>query len=239
MTMDRRSFTTLLVLLAAATSSACRDAPLAVNVNTNTAPVAHAGEMQKLDYDGSPVSVKLDGSGSSDSDGTIVSYRWLSGDAALDGGMGRGGPDPEDERSPTVMLDAGTWRFTLFVIDDKGGVSQPSTVTIEIGNGLPPEVAECSSAALQTISEDCRLCLCGLDEMCRGATTACDESCWGFYGCVQNQCGDVAADMTALADCVRANCSDFFGGIGQYMALDPCLKRDPCGQVCGASVQGM
>lgn len=239
MTMERRIFTSFLVVLAAVAWSGCRDAPLAVNVNTNMAPVAHAGEMQALDYNGSPVTVMLDGSGSTDSDGTIVTYRWFSGDDAPDGGIGRGGPDPADVVSPTVTLDAGTWTFTLTVIDDEGGVSQPSAVTIRVGSGVPPEVNTCSGAALQTIAEDCRLCLCGLDEMCRTAITGCDQTCWDFYGCVQNQCGDLLGDMTMLADCVRANCSAFFGGVAMYMALEPCLSRDPCTDTCAASVQGM
>ena len=90
-------------------SSAKGTGPLAENVDSdsNMAPIAHAGEMQVLAYEGSPVAVRLDGSRSIDSDGTIASYRWLSGNAAPDGGVGRVGPDPEDEVAPTVMLDAG------------------------------------------------------------------------------------------------------------------------------------
>jgi hypothetical protein len=239
MTSKRRLFASSLVALAAAASSGCRDAPLAENVETNIAPLAHAGDMQEFDYSGSPVSVTLDGSRSSDSDGTIVTYRWLSGTDAADGGIGRAGPDPDDEVSPTVMLDAGTWTFTLFVIDDEGGVSQPSTVAIMVGSGIPAPVMACSDGALQTIAPDCRLCICGIDEMCRTATMNCTQACWDFYTCLQNSCGDVLDDMTALADCVRANCSAFFGGVGQYMALEPCLTRDPCTETCAASVQGM
>jgi hypothetical protein len=238
MTIDR-SFLALFLALSAAAPSGCRDAPLAENVETNRAPVAHAGEMQALDYSGTPVAVTLDGSGSTDSDGMVVTYRWLSAVDAADGGPGRDGPDPDDVRSPTVMLDAGIWTFTLFVIDDEAGISLPSAVTINVGSSVSPEVTECIGAALQTIAADCRECLCGQGEMCLVAITACGQPCWDFYGCVQNHCGDVVDDMAALPDCVRANCSDFFGGVGQYMPLEPCLSREPCRQPCSASVQAM
>jgi hypothetical protein len=240
MTMEPRSSASLLFVLAAAVASAgCRDAPLAVNVKTNIAPLANAGPMQELDYSGSPVAVKLDGGGSIDPDGKIVSYRWLSGADAPDGGMGRAGMDPDDVMSPTVTLDAGIWSFVLFVSDDDGEVSEPSVVTIKVGSTVAPEVPECSAASLQTISEDCRSCVCGLDDMCRTAIKACDQACWDFYGCVQNQCGAVVDDMTALPDCVRMNCTAFFGGVGPFMPLDPCLRRDPCKAICSASVKSM
>ena len=238
MSMER-FLSSCLAVLAAAASAACRDAPLAENVETNMAPIAHAGDMQMLDYGGSPVTATLDGSRSSDADGTIVTYRWLSAVAAADGGMGRGGLDPDDEVSPTLTLDAGSWSFTLFVIDDDGGISQPSTVTIIVGSGIPPEVAECSDGALQTIAEDCRQCLCGQGDMCRSAIMGCNQMCWDFYGCVQNQCGELTGDMTALADCVRANCSAFFEGVAMFMTLEPCLNREPCTEICSASVQTM
>lgn len=243
MTMERRSLTSLLVVLAAAASFGCRDTPLASNVNSNFAPVANAGEMQTLDFGGSPVTVKLDGSKSTDPDGKIVKYRWLSGTVAPDGGMGRIGPDPDDVESPTVTLDAaGTWIFTLSVIDNEGGVSKPASVKIQVGGNstVPPEVTKCSSDAEQSIAEDCRLCLCGLDDTCRTAVMGCDKTCWDFYTCVQTKCTAVLNDMAALPDCVRSNCSAFFGGVGPYMALEPCLNRDPaCKSTCMTSVQGM
>ena len=101
MNMLSRFMTPILVVLAAAASVSCRDAPLAVNVRSNMPPVAHAGDMQVLEYDGSPIPVTLDGSESSDPDGQIVSYRWFSGNAR-DGGMGRAEPDPEDVARPSA-----------------------------------------------------------------------------------------------------------------------------------------
>jgi hypothetical protein len=205
--------------------------------------MANAGEMQMVDFGGTPVTVKLDGSKSMDPDGKIVTYRWLSGTKAPDGGIGRIGPDPDDVESPTVTLDsAGLWIFTLSVTDNDGGVSKTASVKVQVGTNstLPPEVEMCLSGAEPSIAEDCRLCLCGLDDTCRMAVMGCDKTCWDFYTCVQTKCGQFANDMTKLTDCVVSSCSDFFGSVGPYMALDPCISRDPaCKSTCMASVQGM
>jgi hypothetical protein len=236
MTMDRRFATPLVIVLAAVILSGCRDTPLAVNVNSNISPVAYAGDPQTIAYNGSPVTVTLTASGSHDPDGEIVHYRWTSGNNA-DGGMGPGGPDPDDVVAPAVTLDAGVWFFTLFVADNDNGISLPSTVTITVGSAASPEALMCSEDALQTIPEDCRLCVCGISDMCRTAIAGCNQACWDFYTCVQNKCGEfVNMDETALANCVRANCSAFFGGVGGYMPLDPCLNRGPCAETCAASV---
>lgn len=230
MTMERCLLTPLFILIV---GSGCRDAPLAVNVDSNMPPIAHAGDMQTLPYTGEPVTVTLDGSGSSDADGKVVEYRWSSGDGP-DGGVV---PDPDDVAQPKVSLGAGSWTFTLFVFDNDGGISQPSTVTIMVGSGASPEAAECSENALQTIAEDCRLCMCGVSDMCRMAIANCNQACWDFYTCVQNMCGEfVGKDQMALANCVRASCSAFFGGVGAYMPLEPCVNSGPCAETCAESV---
>ena len=239
MTMDARCVCPSTALLVVTIAFGCRDAPLSENVNSNTTPIAHAGAMQVLEYDGSPIAIRLDGSGSADPDGTVVSYRWLSGTAATGGGLGRVGPDPQDVVSPTVTLDAGLWIFTLFVTDDEGGVSQPSAVMIRVGSDASPAAMACSGASLPTIAEDCRLCACDVGDECRTAMMACDQPCWDFYTCVQNECGEFSGDMMGLANCVRASCATFFSGVGKYMPLEPCVNMPPCGPICSASVLGM
>lgn len=244
MTMDRRILHSLLVVLTAGASASCRDTPLAVNVRANNqTPVANAGEPQMFELNGSPVAVTLDGSLSTDSDGTIVTYRWLSG-LDVDGGVvGRGGVDPDDVKSPTLMLGAGTWEFTLFVIDDDGEVSSPDTVTIQVGSALPPKVAACMEAAASTIAEDCSQCVCEIDDMCRELFTACDEACWTFYTCVENNCREITSqvpiDMEMARTCTVDNCSDYFGGVGPWIPLEMCVRKDPCGTICSDSVQGV
>lgn len=104
-------------------------------IDTNLTPVASAGESQVVPYNGSPVEVTLDGSGSSDADGQIVDYLWFSADGVeLDGGgVGRAGPDPDNRVRPTVSLDQGMWLFTLWVRDNAGAVSDPDSVQITVG----------------------------------------------------------------------------------------------------------
>jgi len=71
------------------------------------------------DDDGSE-GVTLDGSGSSDSDGTLISYTWSTGSGQLATGV-----------SPTVTLTVGTHPITLTVTDDEGA-SDSDIVTIVV-----------------------------------------------------------------------------------------------------------
>ncbi len=92
----------------------------------NQAPTAYAGEDQEhtLDAGQSEMTVTLDGSASTDSDGTIAAYRW-SGD-----------PDPDDVVAPTLSMEAGTYEFSLVVEDDLGLESEADTVLVTI-NAAP------------------------------------------------------------------------------------------------------
>lgn len=244
MTTEHRALLSLFVLLTAGASAGCRDTPLAVNVRANNkTPIADAGEAQMFAFTGSPVLVTLDGSLSTDSDGTVAAYRWLSG-LDVDGGVvGRGGVDPDDVMSPTLMLGAGTWEFTLFVIDNEGEVSAPDTVTIQVGSALPPKVVACMRDAASTIADGCKQCVCGIDDMCRMLFTECDEACWTFYTCVENNCSDITSqvpiDMEAARTCTVDNCSDYFGGVGPWIPVEMCVRKDPCGTICSDSVQGV
>lgn len=243
MTKTRFAFITSLIVFVAGAVSSCRDAPLAENVDANNkAPVADAGEDQMFDFTGSDVAVTLDGSLSTDADGRIVTYRWLSGDIQ-DGGMGRPDVDPADEESPTLMLGAGTWRFTLFVIDEDDGVSEPDTVTIQVGGGIDPIVLECVEMSDSVIAADCKMCVCDTDDTCRDLFLECDEACWTFYTCVENNCRQFTtpdpSDDDGLADCARSSCSDYFAGVGPWIPLEQCVRQEPCGTICSDSVQGV
>jgi subtilisin family serine protease len=94
----------------------------ATDPSINNTPVANAGNDQTVvdtDASGSE-EVVLDGSGSYDSDGSIVSYEWYDGATFLASGV-----------SPTVTFLLGNHTVTLVVTDD-GGATGSDTVQISV-----------------------------------------------------------------------------------------------------------
>lgn len=96
----------------------------------NAAPVANAGldiTVTDTDNTGSEV-VALNGSGSSDSDGTITNYRWNNGATILGQGA-----------SPTLNVNflVGTYTLTLTVTDNNGATAS-DTVNVTVAAGTPP-----------------------------------------------------------------------------------------------------
>ncbi len=88
----------------------------------NSPPVADAGSDQDVedsDFSGSQV-VTLDGSGSSDADGTIVSYVWKEGAAQIATGQ-----------TASVALDVGDHTMTLIVTDDDDATAS-DTVLVKV-----------------------------------------------------------------------------------------------------------
>lgn len=88
---------------------------------TNQAPVASAGADQTVTAaDGISAQVTLDGSGSSDSDGSIVNYVWVENDTQIATG-----------ETAQVLLTVGTHVITLTVADDDGATdSDEVTITV-------------------------------------------------------------------------------------------------------------
>jgi len=88
----------------------------------NQAPIANAGAAQQItDADGNGVeTVTLDGTGSSDSDGTIASYEWKEGETVLG-----------STATITIDLATGGHTITLTVTDDEGATSI-DTVNINV-----------------------------------------------------------------------------------------------------------
>jgi hypothetical protein len=96
--------------------------------------------------------------------------------------------------------------------------------------------------ATPSIDPLCTTCVCTTDDMCREKILACDAACWTFYTCVENNCVQFTTtdpgDDDALADCARANCSAYFGGVGTWIPLEACVRQEVCAKTCSDSVLG-
>jgi hypothetical protein len=193
-------------------------------------------------FKGTPVSVTLDASQSHDPDGTITAYQWLSGTPPPEGGaelpneagvlhrsVPPGAPPnwPGTSVSPKVDLGEGIWSFTLWVTDNDGAISAPSTITITVGMVMNPAVQQCADAVVQTEPESCRQCLCMQSAMCQAAVaaTACDQTCWNLVNCVAAHCPDFMA-MAAKMDysCLTANCAAYTAGSTGATPVAPCFN---------------
>ncbi|MBI2334346.1 S8 family serine peptidase [Candidatus Daviesbacteria bacterium] len=110
------------VITATATDTASQTSSDDVNVtvdNVNDSPIADAGADQIVtDNDGNGTeAVTLDGSGSYDPDGTVVSYDWYEGGTLLGSGA-----------TATVDFALGTHTVTLTVTDDDGVAASDDVV---------------------------------------------------------------------------------------------------------------
>ncbi|WP_197680538.1 PKD domain-containing protein [Microlunatus sagamiharensis] len=92
---------------------------------TTTPPVANVKPVAKISTKVTDLSVAVDGSGSSDADGTVASYGWDYGD----GKTGSGKTDSH------TYAAAGTYTVTLTVTDDQGATG---SVTASVTVTAPP-----------------------------------------------------------------------------------------------------
>ncbi|MFC2101177.1 PKD domain-containing protein, partial [Bacteroidota bacterium] len=116
----------------------------------NSPPVANAGTDQIVsdsDNSGSE-NVTLDGSGSSDTDGTITSYVWSENSSQIASGV-----------NPTVSLSVGTHNIDLTVTDDDNATNTDA-VTITVNEppvaeaGLNQTVTDSDNSGAETITLD-------------------------------------------------------------------------------------
>ncbi|MEM7131979.1 MAG: M14 family zinc carboxypeptidase [Chloroflexota bacterium] len=111
---------------------------------SNQAPTADAGADQTVvdtDENGAE-NVTLDGSGSSDSDGTIASYNWAS-----DSGV-----TIPDGVSPTASFPVGVHNVTLTVIDDEGD-SDTDVVVITVNVPAANQPPTANAGANQAVTD--------------------------------------------------------------------------------------
>jgi hypothetical protein len=100
---------------------------------TNTLPVANAGASQTVS---SGVTVTLNGTASSDADGTIASYAWTQTAGTPTVTLTNGTTSQPTFAAPSVVA-AATLTFSLVVTDNRGAASTPATVTVTVS---PPVV---------------------------------------------------------------------------------------------------
>ncbi len=94
----------------------------------NVAPVANAGANQTVN---SGVTVTLNGTASSDSDGTIASYTWTQTAGTPTVTLTSGTTSQPTFPAPTVAT-AATLTFTLVVTDNRGATSPATSVNVSV-----------------------------------------------------------------------------------------------------------
>lgn len=109
---------------------------VSITVTANDPPVANAGPDQTVaDADGNgSQSVTLNGSSSSDPDGSIASYTWTEGGSTIATGA-----------SPSVVLGIGVHTITLTVRDD-GGLAATDQVVVTVQTPVTMHVADLEGA---------------------------------------------------------------------------------------------
>ena len=131
------SKTNLIILAAALALSGCGGSSKSKDnpppPPANVAPTANAGPDQTVAED---VLVTLNGSGSTDSDGTVASYAWTQS-AGTDVVLDATAPSMPTFTSPVVLADE-VLTFSLVVTDDDGATSAADTVDISITANVPP-----------------------------------------------------------------------------------------------------
>jgi PKD repeat protein len=138
--MNNRLFNALLCLATAVAIGGCADpaaAPSAVTV-APPPPPANVSPTAVFSTDCTLLDCTFDGSGSSDSDGTVSTYDWDFGDGALSTGV-----------NPNYNYGAaGSYTIALMVTDDDGAASTglQSISVVAAGNSNNPPTASFSSA---------------------------------------------------------------------------------------------
>jgi hypothetical protein len=202
----------------------------------NQDPTADAGSDQMVtDTDEDCLEpVTLDGTGSSDVDGTIESYVWTGDDVEIATGA-----------SPSVVFGVGSHVVQLTVTDD-GGRTASDTVTIDIvGTGSPTNVChccsptgdcqeidavECTEAGGLPVSGGCTLEACCMqDNYCAELDPACCVDREGTPLGLGTTCSDIEACCLPDDTCetIDPGCCEELGGV----ALGPetaCSVREAC-----------
>jgi hypothetical protein len=124
----------------------------------------------------------------------------------------------------TVTLDQGVYTFVLWVIDNRGAVSDPSTVQITISAPLDPDVKTCVDSAYSGASRNCAICVCQESDMCRmaAAESTCGADCWGLLNCIATMCPDYVPGGDT--SCLGSKCASYLSGATGATAIGGCIQ---------------
>jgi hypothetical protein len=204
---------------------------------------------KEIPFMGAPIVFTLDGSMSSDDDGTIVKYLWLDSDVPPDMrydddlmNLATFTGDPPAIASPQVTLGEGHHQFSLWVTDDEDAISAPATLefTIKTPTIFMPDPV-CAMTYMSAIPE-CVDCVCTPNAMmgCLDSFTACYQNadpmfvtlCTAVVDCARTMgCTGTACYTAALCMAQIDAAATYNGG-----ALADC-QGDPALNPCAASAQ--
>ena len=130
----------------------CQKEFLCEDCNSNKLPIAIAGADQKIILPSD--NIQLDGSASSDPDGTITSYKWVK----ISGPVSSNIVKPDSSKTLVKTLVMGVYKFELTVTDN-GGLSAKDTVQIIVNDPAvnQPPVANAGSDQTITLPNDSAL----------------------------------------------------------------------------------
>jgi len=158
-------------------------------------------------YSGTPLTVTLDSTPSTDADGRIVAVRWLRTDVSAaqrysPDGFEDGGTAPQFVGDPPatgtadVTLIEGTYRYSLWVFDNDRAASKPASVKLVVKTpSMYMPDATCTAAYANPVA-DCNDCVCTPNAM-----NGCLED---FQACENNPDPTFAMLCKALVDCAVA-----------------------------------
>lgn len=123
-------FAACILLIGFVLFPSCKKKDLIVSPPSNKAPIANAGIDQNISYQ--PDSIKLDGSASTDPDGTIVSYQWvrIAGPLSINI-VDSAAKSTKVKSSIKGRIEVGIYVFELKVTDNSGA-SAVARVTVTV-----------------------------------------------------------------------------------------------------------
>ncbi len=254
--MTHRLLPVISLLLGASFGAGCSNFEI-----ENNAPIAKAQALvngvvinlaDPIPYMGTPVSITLDATASTDDDGEIVSALWLATDASpteryagnglVDSGtLTAFAADPAPGIQSIVTLGEGTYQYSVWVTDDGKLTSEPATIMFTVAAPSPydPEPA-CVTGYARPEPVGCDACVCSpmMRTGCLETYNACFANADPMFTmlCTAVVACAVGVQCTGPA-CYTAGCGAQIDAAATYMGrvLTDCATDDPATNPCTAA----